>query len=237
MRRAIRAGAIPTNPFALLDDDERPSDTGRIRDHYEWSPEEISALIAAATKRAEEKVSRYDYAPLIHLLVLLGLRIGEAQGLRVKDVDLLGAELHVDHSWGRNGKLEAPKSVAGRRVVPLAPGLVELLARTIPAEAEPEHFVFHARGNPRKPVSYWNFRRRGFLPALKDAGLAGRGITIHNLRSAAISMYAASGLTMLETATVMGQKDPHVTWKHYARLFDRSKVNDRIRQAQESIEL
>jgi hypothetical protein len=42
---------------------------------------------------------------------------------------------------------------------------------------------------------------------------------------------------MLETATVMGQKDPQVTWKHYARLFDRTKVNERIRQAQESIEL
>jgi hypothetical protein len=75
------------------------------------------------------------------------------------------------------------------------------------------------------------------MPALEDAGLAGKGIMIHSLRSAAISMYAASGLTMLETATVMGQKDPYVTWKHYAKLFDRSKVNDRIREAQESIDL
>jgi hypothetical protein len=67
--------------------------------------------------------------------------------------------------------------------------------------------------------------------------LKARGITLHSLRSAAISPYAASGLTMLETADVMGQSDPHVTWKHYARLFDPTKVAERVRAAQESIEL
>ena len=61
-------------------------------------------------------------------------------------------------------------------------------------------------------------------------------ITIHSLRSAAISLYAARGLTMLETATVMGQADPGVTWKHYARLFDRSDVEARVRAAQASLD-
>jgi hypothetical protein len=55
--------------------------------------------------------------------------------------------------------------------------------------------------------------------------------------SAAISLFAASGLTLHETATVMGQKDPQVTWRHYARLFNPTQVNDRIRQAQASIKL
>ena len=41
---------------------------------------------------------------------------------------------------------------------------------------------------------------------------------------------------MLETATVMGQKDPSVTWKHYARLFNPTDVAARVRAAQESIE-
>ena len=31
------------------------------------------------------------------------------------------------------------------------------------------------------------------------------------------------------------QADPGVTWKHYARLFDRSDVNARIRAAQTSL--
>jgi hypothetical protein len=75
------------------------------------------------------------------------------------------------------------------------------------------------------------------VPALKGAGLDDKGIGLHTLRSAAISLDAARGLTMLETATVMGQSDPHITWRHYARLFDPSDVAARVRAAQESIEL
>jgi hypothetical protein len=34
----------------------------------------------------------------------------------------------------------------------------------------------------------------------------------------------------------MGQSDPLTTWKHYLRLFDRTEVEDRIRQAQASLD-
>jgi hypothetical protein len=108
-----------------------------------------------------------------------------------------------------------------------------MLVAMKPEDATEDAFVFSTIG--RRPISYWNFRDRGFLPALEKAGLAGKGITIHGLRSAAISLYAARGLTMLETATVMGQSDAGVTWKHYARLFDRSDVNARVRAAQASL--
>ena|SRR5436190_5017491 len=104
-----------------------------------------------------------------------------------------------------------------------------------PADADPDHFVFHAKGKPDTPLGYWNLRNRGLAPALVQAGLDGKSITLHTLRSAAISLYAARGLTMLETATVMGQKDPSVTWKHYARLFNPTDVAARVRAAQESI--
>jgi hypothetical protein len=41
-------------------------------------------------------------------------------------------------------------------------------------------------------IAYWNFRDRGFVPALAKARLADKGITIHGLRSAATSLYAAA---------------------------------------------
>jgi hypothetical protein len=34
----------------------------------------------------------------------------------------------------------------------------------------------------------------------------------------------------------MGQSDPQTTWKHYLRLFDRSEVESRIREAQASLD-
>jgi integrase len=232
LRLAVRRGITATSPLAVLGADERPSGGGR-RDHHEWSAKEISALIGASEQLARQPEARYDYSPIIRVLALLGLRIGEALALRKRDVDLLGAVLHVRHSAGRNGdSLSDPKTVAGVRTVPLSPGMVELFASVIPAEADEEDFVFHVNGNARRPLSYWNFRNRGFVLALKRAGLADKGIVVHSLRSAAVSIYAASGLTLAETADVMGQADPLVTWKHYLKLFDRSKVADRIRAAQ-----
>jgi integrase len=229
---AIRRGIVPTSPLALLSDDERPSGGG-VREHYVWSPEEIARLIAAAEERATRREANYDYAPLIRLLVLTGLRVSEALALRWADIDLLDATIDVRHSWSRDGKLTPPKTKAGVREVPVAPGLVDMLAVLKPEVTNDVTFVFSTTGE--RPISYHNVRERGFHPAIDAAGLGGKGITIHSLRSAAVSLYAARGLSMLETATVMGQADPGVTWKHYARLFDRSDVNARIRAAQASL--
>lgn len=230
---AVRRGIVATSPLALLSDDERPTGGG-VRDHYVWSPEEVSRLIQAAEDLGRRRAANYDYSPLIRLLMLTGLRVSEALALRWQDVDLLDATIHVRHSWGRQGELTAPKTEAGVRDVPIAPGLVDMLVTLKPEDAPDEAFVFSTTG--RRPVSYWNFRDRGFVPAIERAGLADKGITIHGLRSAAISLYAARGLSMLEVATIMGQADAGVTWKHYARLFDRSDVEARVRAAQASLD-
>lgn len=173
--------------------------------------------------------------PLIRLLISTGLRVSEALSLRWQDVDLLNAVLKVRHSLNRDGTLGKPKTDAGEREVWLSPGLVDMLVALKPLDALDQDFVFASRRTPDRPLSYFNFRRRGFEPALEKAGLAGKGITIHTLRSAAISIYAASGLTLEETETVMGQKNPQVTWRNYYRLFDKSEVAERVRAAQAKI--
>jgi integrase len=231
-RLAVRRGVVPTSPLTLLSDDERPTGGG-VAAHYIWSPEEVARLIQAAEELGGRTVAQYDYAPLIRLLVLTGLRVSEALALRWGDVDFLDGTINVRHSWSRDGELVEPKTDAGKRDVPLAPGIVDMLVTLKPADAADEAFVFSTTGT--RPVSYWNFRNRGFTPALAKAGLTEKGITIHGLRSAAISLYAARGVSILEAAAIMGQGDPGVTWKHYARLFDRSDVHARVRAAQASL--
>jgi integrase len=230
---AVRRGIVATSPLALLSDDERPTGGG-VREHPVWSPEEIARLVAAAETLGARTCAQFNYGPVIRLLVTTGLRVSEALALRWADVDLLDGLLHVRHSWSREGALTEPKTKAGRRDVPLSPGLVDMLVTLKPEDASDEHFVFSTTRT--SPVSYWNVRDRGFVPALEAAGLADKGVTIHGLRSAAISLYAARGLSILETATIMGQADPGVTWKHYARLFDRSDVHMRVRAAQASLD-
>jgi integrase len=156
---AIRRGIVATSPLSVLSDDERPQ-SGTKPKRFEWSPEAISKLIAVATELSKRKEARYNYAPLIQVLALTGLRIGEALALCWADVDLLGGTLHVRQTLGRDGTLGEPKTAAGVRDVPLTPGLVDLLVRLKPEDATDEQFVFAGRRD--QPLSYWNVRKRGF---------------------------------------------------------------------------
>jgi integrase len=141
------------------------------------------------------------------------------------------------HRVAAEGTLGPPKTAAGVRVVPISDDLVKLLATVIPADAHEDEFVFHARGNATRPLSYFNFRVRGFEPALRAAGLDGKGITVHQLRHAAVSLFASRGLTTVEVATIVGHADSSITAKVYSHLFDRSDVEARVRAAQASIPL
>jgi integrase len=232
-RLAVRRGIVPMSPLSLLSDDERPRGGG-VREHYQWSAEEISKLIAAADELSKRRDANYNYAPIIHLLALTGLRVSEALALRWGDADLLGGELHVRASLSRDGDLTAPKTDAGARIVPLSPGLVDLLVGLKPEAAAEDSFVFTSQAGGR-PISYHNFRRRGFVTAVERAGLAGRGIVVHDLRSAAASILIRQGLTPVEVADVLGHSDTNVTMRVYAKLFDRRDTAARVRAAQAAI--
>jgi integrase len=117
---ALRRGIIALNPMGLLSDDERPTGGGVGR-HYEWDPREMSALFTAADERATRSESRYDYAPLVRLLTLTGLRVGETLALRWADVDLIAGTIHVRLNLNRDGSLGPPKTLAGEREVWLSP--------------------------------------------------------------------------------------------------------------------
>jgi integrase len=121
---------------------------------------------------------------LIHLLALTGMRVSEALGLRWGDVDLVvNEEIRLTRSLSRvSGELTAPKTKAGIRTIPLGRGLVDRLLILKPIDASDEEFIFASKRGGQ-PIQYWNFRDRGFVPALQDAGLNGKGITIHDLRS------------------------------------------------------
>jgi integrase len=105
-----------------------------------------------------------------------------------------------------------------------------MLARLKPDRVNGDDFVFASRPGAN-PVAYWNFRRRGFKPALEKAGLDARGNTIHDLRSAAASILVRQGLTPVEVAQVLGHADPNFTLRVYARLFDKQDFAARVRTA------
>jgi integrase len=76
-----------------------------------------------------------------------GLRRGELQALRRRDVDFDAGVIRVERSWDDRAGPVAPKSRAGRRRAPLAKPLRAYLApHCLPDAAEADKLVFGAGG-------------------------------------------------------------------------------------------
>jgi integrase len=115
---AVRRGAINSNPFAVLTDDDRP-DRGEQAPAHEWTDDELEGLFAASAGLAAKRESRYDHTPLLRLVAALGLRKGEALGLRWEDFDKTAGVLHVRRQWLVSGVYGPPKTKAGTRRIAL----------------------------------------------------------------------------------------------------------------------
>jgi integrase len=187
--------------------------------------EEVAALTEAVPDR---------YRAMIQVLAFRGLRLGEACGLRVADLDLLRGRLSVNRTLSEiSGHLSLgePKTNAGRRVMGLPSFLRDLLAEHLEAFSsprDPESYVFTASGGG--PVRPGNFRRRTFNPAAAAVGL--EGISPHNLRDTCASLAIQQGATVVEVARLLGHERPSITLDRYAALFERSEA--RINEAMDA---
>jgi integrase len=110
-RRAKRMGDIAINPAEDLD--LPTGDNGRER---AATPDEAKALIEALPEDDRALWATAFYA---------GLRRGELRALRVADVN--ETCLHVEYGWDDKIGQQGPKSLAGRRDVPLTDSLRGLL--------------------------------------------------------------------------------------------------------------
>ena len=98
--------------------------------HLELGYESWNKFCSHELKMTREQAGRFlavasenRYAALWSVLLMGGLRPGEAFGLRWEDVDLEGGKLHIQHALTRRGvngwRLVEPKTDSGQRVVVL----------------------------------------------------------------------------------------------------------------------
>jgi integrase len=219
MDQAIEYGYIDRNPSRgrkRLLKEPKPSRT------Y-LQPEQVAALLSAAgeldaNRRKDDNRRRL---PMLAMLALAGLRIGEALNLRWRDIDLANRTL-----WVRQSKTDA-----GIREVDLSPALkgalTEYQAQT--PFSNPDDYVFATRKGGRDSAD--NFRHR-FLPdavklANKELRKAGRPeivkITPHSLRRTFISLLLAAGADVPYVMAQAGHSDPKVTLSIYAKVISTKK--------------
>jgi integrase len=204
-RRAVRQGLLPTNPVEWIQGSLGRVDR-EIREADYLVPEDLNKLLEVA-----ERTSPPEY-PIFLVMATAGLRIGEAVGLQVGDLDATGRQLHVRRSV-RRAFIGSPKNGRGR-VVDLPASTVTVLERlrqTRQAEAAyqgGEARWFFPGEAPNMPVTPEHVQR-ALQKVLRAAGL--RRIHPHVLRHSYATLAIQAGVPLLTVSRQLGHQTIAVT--------------------------
>jgi integrase/recombinase XerD len=152
---------------------------------------------------------------LILLLLRTGMRIGEALGLRLNDLDMRDRKVHL---------FQGEKNSMGR-VVYLSDDVLSALKLWLRQRDQNKEFVFYGRDN--KPICYSTGRSR-FVRYIQKAGLEQKGYTVHCLRHTFASELLNAGMRLECLQQLMGHQDIEVT-RRYARLTDTTREEEYFR--------
>jgi integrase len=173
--------------------------------------DEVALLAAAIDAR---------YRALVYLAAYSGLRAGELVALRRPHVDLLRRTVTVVEQVqyiDRHYVVASPKSAAGRRSVAL-PRLVaddlEAHLRGLPDQSA-EALVFPAPEGGYLHLE--NFRKRVWLPAVQQAGVA--PLRLHDLRHTCASLAIAAGADVKVLQRMLGHASAALTLDRYGHLL------------------
>jgi integrase len=149
---------------------------GRPKQRY-FNDEQLRAILSATGAR---------YRVLFALLLGTGIRIGEAAGLYIDDVDLKNGVIHIRRAVWR-GIEQTPKSDAGFREIDIDQALVELLREHIGDRKAGR--LFETRTG--KPINGNNIRNRILQPLLVKLGIPKAGM--HAFRHSRVTVLRKNG--------------------------------------------
>jgi integrase len=209
LAQAARKGQIAVNPMTQLERGERPN-------HNDQRPKRILTLeeMHKLIDHTED-----DYRALIELLLTAGLRIGEALGLTVADLDLHSSVIRVECQLGRDGTRTPLKTEESRRAIDIPPPLMRQLIKQIEQRGNlfnPNAFVFVSRtgtGLERKVA------RSALQRAVKAARIDTPRPTLHDLRHTHASMLIAMDISIVDIQHRLGHRKPDTTLKIYAHQW------------------
>jgi integrase len=171
------------------------------------------------------------YRALVYVAAYTGLRAGELIALRRAHVDLLRRSITVVEQvqyFERRYVVSPPKSAAGRRSVALPRLVADELdehLRRLP-DTTPDAVVFPAPEGGYLHLE--NFRKRVWLPAINQAGVA--PLRIHDLRHTCASLAIAAGADVKVLQRMLGHASAALTLDRYGHLLpgQAESVADRL---------
>lgn len=206
-KHAVRTGCLAVNP-ATGERGEMLPGAGRTVEPTPLTAGQVEALVSALP---------HDYGLLVRFTAWSGLRAAEVVGLRVQDVLVLHAEVHVVQAVRRRGgevRVGTPKSKRSTgRHVPIPPALARQLAEHIQLSGlGPDDYVFTVNGGP---INYSSFYKHVFKPATRDVGLP--ALRFHDLRHTFAALKLGQGYGIHELKEWMGHATVNTTIDLYGK--------------------
>jgi integrase len=214
LTHAVRRRLIPHNPATYVE-----LESGRRPPVRVWTPEQLGVFLDALIGDR--------LAPLYHVIAYLGLRRGEACGLRWDDIDMDAALLRVAQQLTQvQSRLVfgPPKSRAGARIISLDADTVAVL-RAHRARQNAERLAF----GPQWPDAGLVFTREDGEPVRPDSvsqkferlvqTLSLPRIRLHDLRHTSASIGLASGESLKEISERLGHSSLGITADTYTHVL------------------
>jgi integrase len=211
---AVRDGLLPRNPAK---DRARRRSVALDPEAVEIANPRELALPDVATLdhlvKGCVRTGRHQcWGDMVTILATTGLRISEASGLRVGDIDLTAGMLHVRRQTypGRGGLVT--KKTKGRRTrpVPIIDPLRATLERLTEGRPSGARLVTGPRGGVITTATLRDATKWDALVAK----LGIDGLVRHDLRHTALTWMADSGVPLHMLQRVAGHQDPAVTARY-----------------------
>ncbi|MFL2000001.1 tyrosine-type recombinase/integrase [Microbacterium sp. A1-JK] len=186
-------------------------------------------LLSVAQSRAALDVAG-DFGPFIAVCLFAGLRLGEAAGLELGDVNFLARSIRVARqvqgSTIKTTRVVPPK-YGSERTIYVPDALIETLAAHVSDGriTEPGETLF---ANPLGQM--WNRNSAGEQwRRIRTAAKLGDDVTLHALRHTFASNLIASGCDVVTVQRALGHSQPSITLNVYSHLWPTAE--DRTRAA------
>jgi integrase len=214
--RAVRDRLIGHNPCADTDLPKVIPARQRI-----MTPEQFERLLVAVPDR---------YRTLVLTAIETGMRWGELAALRPRHLDLTAGVVRVEETIVEVSKMDSP---TGHRMIVkaypkdneprtlrISTALTEALHQRIHnlGLADDDLLFGSTRAGGQTPLSRNTFRSRTWVPATREAGLA--GIRVHDLRHAHASWLLAGGADLKTVMDRLGHTQIQTTQKYLHTLPD-----------------
>jgi integrase len=198
MKQAVRWSLIPRNVTEAV---EPPRE----------QKSEIRPLSEDQVKRLFQAVRGDQLEALYVLAITTGMRSGELLGLRWEDVDLQTGTLQVRRT-AFNGRIEAPKTLKGKRSIRLTQTSITAL-RKHPRVSE---WIFSTKVGT--PISVHNLHNRSWKPLLKRTALP-LDTRFHDLRHTCATLLLTKGVHPKIVQELLGHSSISITLDTYSHVL------------------